>query len=271
MCILHGTGKSFDTANVLDFALTFVRRGFLVILFNSRYHGCRKEKNSEGKRHYLDALVEAWKQNSRTVVERNLYPFIYDTAADLSIVADYLLSRSDVKKGMLGITGISLGGMHSWFAAAADSRWTAVAPLIGVQSFKYAVDELCYDARVKTIDDVFQQAAKDMGESAITPKVVCAVWDCICPGLLQHFDGGKSLALLCPRPVFIGNGELDPRCPPDGVTSSVNFARSVYQEQGADSSKIELKFYEGIGHEVTDEMITDCVNFFGRVFRCENP
>ena len=33
----------------------------------------------------------------------------------------------------VGITGNSLGGMHAWFAAAADDRITAAAPMIGVQ------------------------------------------------------------------------------------------------------------------------------------------
>lgn len=50
------------------------------------------------------------------------YPFIYDTAADLSAVADYLISRADVDGARLGVTGISLGGMTAWYAAAADTR-----------------------------------------------------------------------------------------------------------------------------------------------------
>lgn len=31
------------------------------------------------------------------------------------------------------MTGISLGGMHTWLAAAADERVAAAAPMIGVQ------------------------------------------------------------------------------------------------------------------------------------------
>ncbi|KAK1863521.1 hypothetical protein I4F81_006076 [Pyropia yezoensis] len=69
------------------------------------------------------------------------YPFIYDTAADLSAVADYLISRADVDGARLGVTGISLGGMTAWYAAAADTRWAAVAPLIAVQSWAAAVAE----------------------------------------------------------------------------------------------------------------------------------
>lgn len=35
----------------------------------------------------------------------------------------------------IGMTGVSLGGMHTWLAAAADERVAAAAPMIGVQYF----------------------------------------------------------------------------------------------------------------------------------------
>lgn len=50
------------------------------------------------------------------------FPPAPDTAADLSAVADYLISRADVDGARLGVTGISLGGMTAWYAAAADTR-----------------------------------------------------------------------------------------------------------------------------------------------------
>lgn len=38
-------------------------------------------------------------------------------------VADYLCNRPGVDRMKLGITGVSLGGMVAWFAAASDTRW----------------------------------------------------------------------------------------------------------------------------------------------------
>lgn len=35
----------------------------------------------------------------------------------------------------IGMTGVSLGGMHTWLAAAADERVAVAAPMIGVQFF----------------------------------------------------------------------------------------------------------------------------------------
>jgi dienelactone hydrolase len=60
-------------------------------------------------------------------------PFIFDTVWDLIKLAEYLTQRDDIDPKKIGITGISLGGMHAWFAAAADTRYSVVVPLIGVQ------------------------------------------------------------------------------------------------------------------------------------------
>ena len=46
--------------------------------------------------------------------------------------------RPDVDCSRVGATGISLGGMMAWYWAAADPRVSAIAPAIGVQSFRYA-------------------------------------------------------------------------------------------------------------------------------------
>ncbi|CDF33598.1 unnamed protein product [Chondrus crispus] len=151
--------------------------------------------------------------------------------------------------------------MHAWFAAAADTRWRAVAPLIGMQSFGYALEKGCFHARVESIRDVFEAARDDMGRSEVCGEVVRAVWDKICPGLVEKFDCAQSLRLLKHRPVFIGNGELDARCPTEPVWEAVEKVRG---EEGGEN--MVLRVYEGVGHEVTEEMWGDCVAFFEKWF-----
>lgn len=264
--LLHGTGKFCTSADMLSRAAPFIDRDCMVVLLNSRYHGCRAGKEFGGKERYLAELVRAWENNASSRASPT-YPFIYDTAADLASVADYLLSRPDVSAEFLGIVGISLGGMHAWFAAAADERWKAIAPLIGVQSFNYAIERDCFHARVDSIRDVFDSAACDDRHEGITSSTVRAVWDRICPGLLNHFDAEKSLPLLFPRPVFIGNGELDPRCPIEGVRIAVNGAVQKCRMHSGDGGNFELRIYPDVAHEVTEDMWKDCVDFFCRVLK----
>ncbi len=51
----------------------------------------------------------------------------------MQILLDYLESRPDVDARRIGMTGVSLGGMHTWLTAAADPRVAVAAPMIGVQ------------------------------------------------------------------------------------------------------------------------------------------
>jgi len=158
---------------------------------------------------YYEALVRAW----RTGEEK---PFLYDTVSDSFHVMDYMVSRQEIDPARIGVTGISLGGMEAWLMAAADERVAAVAPAIGVQSFRYALENELWHDRVGTIKAVFEAAAKDMGKAGIdkdvvtaaNPKaakdlckagvdrdVVEAVWRRIVPGLV---DGDFDAALTLP-------------------------------------------------------------------------
>jgi len=122
-------------------------------------------------------------------------PFIYDNIWDLMRVLDYLeleynnlsyffkydddkVDRNDkhfkdvyniaeptlsiefdITLGV-GSTGISLGGMHSWFLAFADDRITCLAPAIGVQNFKWAVENNKWQERIGTIKKPFDSCMK---------------------------------------------------------------------------------------------------------------
>ena len=49
----------------------------------------------------------------------------------------------------VGMTGVSLGGMHTFLAAAADERVAAAAPMIGVQGFRQGAEllaEISYES-----------------------------------------------------------------------------------------------------------------------------
>lgn len=86
---------------------------------------------------YSAALVAAWRGSGE-------HPFLLDNVWDLVHLLDYLEQRPDVDAARIGMTGISLGGMHTWLCASLDTRVAVAAPMIGVQSFKWAVDNECF-------------------------------------------------------------------------------------------------------------------------------
>jgi 3D (Asp-Asp-Asp) domain-containing protein len=112
---------------------------------------------------------------------------------------DYLTTRPDIDPAHIGMMGISLGGMNTWFAAAADPRIAVAVALIGVQSFGWAIAEEKWHARVASIPYPFQAAADDFGREIIDTETVAAVMSSLCPwyhGLLK----------LCVCPDFLSDG-----------------------------------------------------------------
>nr|GMC46601.1 putative esterase YitV [Ipomoea batatas] len=201
---LHSTHKCKEWLRPLLEA--YASRGYIAVAIDSRYHGERASSMTT----YRNALVSSWKTG-------DTMPFIYDTVWDLIKLADYLTEREDVDPSRIGITGESLGGMHAWFGAAVDTRYTVVVPIIGVQGFRWAIEHDKWQARVNSIKAVFEEAQADLGKKEIDKDVVEKVWDRIAPGLASQFDSPYTVPVISPRPLLILNGEEDPRCPLAGL------------------------------------------------------
>ncbi|CAK8568853.1 unnamed protein product [Lathyrus sativus] len=196
----------------------YASRGYIAIAVDSRYHGER----GKGANAYQEALIYAWKTGCKM-------PFIYDTVWDLIKLADYLTTqRKDIDPNRIGITGVSLGGMHSWFAAAADPRYSVVVPIIAVQGFRWAIDNHKWQPRVDSIRPVFEVASKDLCQKTIDKEVVEKVWDRVAPGLTSRFDSPYSIPAIAPRPLLILNGAEDPRTPWEGVEELLYNVAEMY-------------------------------------------
>jgi Ca2+-binding EF-hand superfamily protein/dienelactone hydrolase len=165
--VLHGTHGSKD--DMLPHLQRYAGLGFLACAIDSRYLGERGGDDA-----YVEALLAAFHSNRTTKNAKKRKPkkkgggaaqrpFMYDTVWDLMRLADWLESRPDVDASRIGITGVSLGGMHAWLAAAADERFAACAPLIGVQGYRWAIDNEQWHGRVGSIKPVFDSIAEHYG------------------------------------------------------------------------------------------------------------
>jgi poly(3-hydroxybutyrate) depolymerase len=188
---------------------------------------------------------------------------MYDTTWDLIKLLDWLCAREDVAAERIGMTGISLGGMHTWFAACVDERVAAAAPLIGVQGYRHGLDTGQWAARVGSIQPFFDALSKELSVP-IDAALVETVWQRLCPGLVDGemaMDAPSSLQLIAPRPLLVANGEMDPRCPATGVREAVAAARGAYEQQGS-GGQLQLHLEPGGGHEVTAQMWQLVAQFF---------
>lgn len=255
--VLHGTGGTKEAMR--SWLERFARAGFVGVAIDARYHGERVGIQS-GSAAYNAAITRAWRSGAG---EKQEYPFYYDTCWDLWRTVDFLLTRAEVNPHKIGMMGISMGGIETWLAAAVDDRVAAAVPLIGVQSYRWSLENQHWQARANTIKMAHDAAAKDLGEPAVNAKVCRALWNKVIPGMLEQFDCPSMLRLFAGRPLLILNGEKDPNCPIEGARLAFAVAEAAFAQAHA-KDKLKLLVAPGVGHTVTKEHAQEALAWFIR-------
>ena len=177
-------------------------------------------------------------------------PFLYDTCWDVMRLLDYLETRADVDAKKIALIGFSKGGMETYLTAAVDPRVAAAIPFIGVQSFRWALENNSWQSRVGTFQAAIEAAAKDEGVTEINSKFVQKFYDRVMPGIYNKFDGDQMTPLIAPRPLFVINGDSDARTPMPGLMICIDAIAKAY---GKNKDKFTFKAQLKTGHAVTDE------------------
>lgn len=253
--VLHGTGgnKESERGWLNDLA----KRGFLAVAIDARYHG-ERAGGAKGAAAYVDAITRAWESKPDEPQE---HPFYYDTCWDVWKTVDYLRQRDDVDPERIGVIGISMGGIETWLAGAADERIKVLVPAIAVQSFRWSLDHDQWQGRANTIRGAHEAAARDLGEPKVDQKVCRALWNKVIPGMLDQFDCPSMVRLCAPRPMLILNGELDPNNPLPGAELAFASARRAYKEANAED-RLKIVVAKGVKHAVTDDERRAALDWF---------
>jgi dienelactone hydrolase len=251
--VLHGTGGTKDS--VADIVLKAAKAGFIGVAIDGRFHGERTRAGT-GAAEYNEAIALAFKTGAG-------HPFYYDTAWDVMRLVDYLGTRKDVDPARIGLTGISKGGIETYMAAAADPRIAAAVPYIGVQSFKWALDNGQWRARIATIQSGFDAAASFAGKSSGSVDFVREFYARVAPGIDGRFDGPAMLSAIAPRPLLVVNGDSDANTPIAGVRLAVATAKPFYDVANA-SDKLQLIVQENTPHRVNPENTDAGIAWFVR-------
>src|SRR6185503_9513912 len=180
------------------------------------------------------------------------HPFYYDTVWDVRRLGDYLKTRRDVDAKRIGLIGISKGGIETYLAAATDRRIAVAVPIIGVQSFRWALENDQWQGRIKTIQTAFDTAATDAGVTNATREFVRAFYDRLVPGIYGEFDGPAMLPVIAPRPLLVINSDSDPNTPLPGVQEAAAAAQKAYHKSRTDD-RFVFRIQENTAHQVRPE------------------
>jgi dienelactone hydrolase len=244
MIVLHGTGGNKEA--MLSWLEDFARQGIIGVAIDARYHG-ERSGGEKGATAYVAAITRAWKTPTGKPFE---HPFYYDTCWDLWRLMDVLTSRPDVDPHRIGMLGVSMGGIETWLAASVDDRVAVAVPLIGVQSFRWSLENEKWQGRANTIKGAHEAAAKDLGEPGVNKKVCRELWNKVIPGILDDYDCPNMLRLFAGRALFIANGELDPNCPIDGAKLAFAAAEDAFA-RAKTPEKLSIDVAAGVAHQVT--------------------
>lgn len=250
--VLHGTGGTKE--GQLNLLKTLAHQGFVAIAIDGRYHGERQ--TGTGSTQYVAAMLQTYRTGQG-------HPFLYDTVWDLMRLIDYLQTRPDVDAARIGVMGFSKGGMETYMAAAADPRITVAVPMIGVQSFGWALDNNAWSSRVGTFQAAVDGAAHDAGVGKVDAAFVRAFYDRVAPGVYSRFDGPAMLPLIAPRPLLVINGDSDARTPLPGVQACMVPTEQAYQKASA-IDKVKLYLEKDTGHAVTPVALQAAVDWMVR-------
>jgi dienelactone hydrolase len=207
-------------------ARALARQGFLTIALDYRGSPAR------GQNIYAEALGEQLEGRSYMGL------LVYETMR----AVDYLLTRPDVDRRRIGITGFSLGGAVSWYAAAADPRLSVVVPVCGGAG--------TYDALLK------RQRQAAYHSQYFYPA-----------GFLKLFPGDQPevFASLVPRAVLVVGRDQDQGMPVEGLRRLEREVTAAYARRGA-PGRFAVHLTAG-DHTYTEEMFREVSQWFLRFLK----
>ncbi len=253
--VMSGTGGTKE--GQMAVLKTLAGRGFVAVSIDGRYHGERQ--SGTGATQYVEAMLQTY----RTGKGR---PLLYDTVWDILRLLDYLETRPDVDASRIGLTGFSKGGMETYLAAAVDSRIAVAVPMIGVQSFGWAIDNNLWMSRVGTFQAAVEGAAKDAGAAKIDAAFIRSFYDRVAPGIYSQFDGPAMVPLIAPRPLLVINGDSDARTPMPGLMNCITPTERAYQAANA-ADKFMFYSQKDTAHTVTAPALQVAIEWFVKWLR----
>jgi dienelactone hydrolase len=259
---LHGTGGT--KTDELPVMRVLASRGFIAVAIDGRYHG-ERSKAGKGTFDYQHAIVDVWRESGSQPTQSTLreHPFYFDTVWDVMRLIDYLQTRDDVDAARIGLYGVSKGGIETYLSAAVDPRIAVAVPCIGVESFRWALENDRWHSRIGTIQDAFNSAAKEAGVTSPDSEFVRQFYARVAPGIDGEFDGPSMLPLIAPRPLLTINGDSDERTPLPGLQLCTDAARAAYHQAGADD-RFVVRIEAKTAHKVTADSQAAAIEWFAK-------
>ncbi len=243
--ILHGFGGCKEHG--LELAYRLAGRGIVAVAFDAAHHGGR-----------VDGALEALDDPQRcdypveTGFDRYMlmHRVVVETRGDLGTLLERFEADERVDIGRCGVTGISMGAFSAFYAAANEPRIAAAAPIIGLPAF----GERWEDALLEASTYPQWREQLDAARPAIERD----------SRFVRSIDPMQKLLDFYPRPLFMLCGDQDTQQP---KVYCLRLYRQLLPIYAAQPERLTMKIYDGVGHNVTGEMMDDVSQWFAWYLR----
>ena len=217
-------GYTGNKSSEIDYCLILAEEGFLPVSIDARLHGER--------------AVPDFEERIAANFPKEMLGVMIGTAGDISLVIDYFVQRADVLPDRIGVMGISMGACIAYLATTLDDRIKASVPIIGSPGWDFSL------------------APKDQDQFGGWPEP-----DDEMMALIVNYDPLNRVERFFPKALLMLNGVQDDVVLIDGPRQLYEKLQPLYQRQ---PKRLSFITYEGVGHEFTEEMHREAVDWFKR-------
>jgi dienelactone hydrolase len=224
---------------------TLARHGYVVLAIDAYCFGERSGQGPGGPME-TGASEELSTSKFNLWVGRTLWGMIL---RDDLMALEYLLSRPEVDRNRVGVTGMSMGATRSWWLMALDERVRTSVAVACLTRYQNLIQH------------------QGLARHGIYYFV---------PGMLNHFDTEAVVSLIAPRPILFLTGDKDAGSPIDGVRAIGATVRKAYKLYGQ-ANQFESVIYPAVGHQYTRDMWERMMKWMDRHLKtmtndqCRNP
>jgi pimeloyl-ACP methyl ester carboxylesterase len=240
---VHGFRSDKREGLALGYALA--RQGFFFVSPDAPMHGDRPDPRLEtmvsGKGEYVYPF------ESGLDVFYLMHQIIMQTARDLERLLAHFGTEGRIDADRVGLTGFSMGGFATFYAAANNPRIAVAVPIAGIPAFAARWRDVVLEASAYEKWAGAMRAAQT--ESARRTAFV------------QSIDPFEKLTGFFPRPLMMISGDRDIDSP---KKYSVDLYRELVPVYAEHPARLRLVIHDEAGHELTRAMMEDVCGWFSR-------
>jgi dienelactone hydrolase len=240
---VHGFTGEKTSALMLGYELA--EAGFTTVSFDAPMHGDRYDP-------HLGAMLDGegdyvYPIGTGLDVFLMLHEIIVRAAEDLETLIAYFDATGTVDTGRIGLTGFSMGGFTTFYAAAHNPRIQAAVPIAGIPGFADRWRDVVLES------SAYEKWAEAMAAVEAETRERTAVMARIDP-----FDG---MARFAPKPLMMICGDKDLDAPKH---YSLDLYRMLKPRYADHPERLRLNIHDEAGHEFTHAMRQDVRAWFAR-------